>query len=404
MTNLSLYLTESADMYPGAAALRCEGATTTYSERADQAARFAAYVCTHDVQPGDRVGIMVGNRPEFAAAFYGILHAGAVVVPLNPVRSAREVQLALSNTGARLLFFAASCAPAALAAALAAGTSPIRLDYDMLDDQTDDFAGRPRPVSRAADDDAVILHEFGKTGAPKGAQLTHANLVATQAVIARSVLDLEPEDVVLGCLPLFHAFGLACGLMATICAGSTLGLLPSFDPRRALEIVAAQHVTVIEAAPTMYTEMLAASDDCGLEFGSLRVCISGGSALPGDTRRRYEERFGCILLEGYGLSDLAPAACFNQPGKLRKVGSVGTPLNGVQMRVVDECGKELPTGITGELRVRGHNVMQGYWNQPEATAAAIFEGWLCSGDTGFVDEDGYFSVVDRSGISLPSAR
>jgi long-chain acyl-CoA synthetase len=404
MTNLSLFLTESTDMYPGAAALRCEGVTTTYSELADQAVRFAAYVCTHGVQPGDRVGIMLGNRPEFAAAFYGILHAGAVAVLLDPLRSAGEVQMALMNTGARLLFFAASCAPAATAAALAAGTSAIELDYDMLDDLTDDFAGRPRPVSRAADDDAVIVHEFGKTGAPKGAELTHANLVTTQAVIARSVLDLGPEDVVLGCLPLFHAFGLTCGLMATICTGSTLGLLPSFDAQRALEIVAAQHVTVIEAAPTMYREMLAASDGCGLDFGSLRVCISGGPALPGDTRRRYEERFGCILLEGYGLSDSAPAACFNQPGKLRKVGSVGRPLSGVQMRVVDERGKEVPVGTAGELQVRGHNVMKGYWNQPEATAAAIVEGWLFSGETGFVDEDGYVYLVDRSGTSSPGAR
>ena len=404
MTNLSLFLTESADMYPGAVALRCEGVTTTYSELADQAARFAAYVCMYDVQPGDRVAIMLGNGPEFAAAFYGILHAGAVAVLLDPLRSAREVQMALLNTGARLLFFAADCAPAATGAALAAGASPIELDYDMLDILTDDFAGRPRPVSRAADDDAVIVHEFGKTGAPKGAELTHANLVTTQAVIARSVLDLGPEDVVLGCLPLFHAFGLTCGLMATICTGSTLGLLPGFDAQQALEMVAAQRVTVIEAAPTMYTEMLAASDGSGLDFGSLRVCISGGPTLPGDTRRRYEERFGCVLLEGYGISDLAPAACFNQPGKLHKPGSVGSPVSGVRMRVVDECGKEVPVGTTGELQVRGHNVMKGYWNQPEATAAAIVEGWLCSGETGFVDEDGYFYIVDRTGTPSPGVR
>jgi long-chain acyl-CoA synthetase len=298
MTNLSLFLTESADMYPGAVALGREGVTTTYSELADQAARLAAYVRTHDVQPGDRVGIMLGNRPEFAAAFYGILHAGAVAVLLDPLQSGREVQMALTNTGARLLFFAASCAPTATAAALAASAAPIELDYDMLDDLTDDFTGRPRPVSRAADDDAVIVHEFGKTGAPKGVELTHANLVTTQAVIARSVLDLGPEDVVLGCLPLSHAFGLTCGLMATVCAGSTLALLPSFDARQALEMVAAQHVTVIEAAPTMYMEMLAAGDGCGLDLGSLRVGISCGPALPGDSRRRYELRFGCVLLEG----------------------------------------------------------------------------------------------------------
>src|SRR5246127_3451405 len=164
MTNLSLYLTESADMYPGAAALRCEGATTTYSELADQVARFAAYVRAYDVRPGDRVGIMLGNRPEFAAAFYGVLHAGAVAVPLDPLGSAREIQMALTNSGARLLFFAPSCGSAATTAALAADVSSIELDCDTLDDLTDDFAGRPRPVSRAADDNAVILYMFGMTG------------------------------------------------------------------------------------------------------------------------------------------------------------------------------------------------------------------------------------------------
>ena len=306
---------------------------------------------------------------------------------------------ALTNTDARLLFFAAGCAPVANAAALASGTSAIEFDYDTLENLADDFGGRPRPVSRAADDDAVIVHEFGKTGAPKGARLTHANLVTTQAVIARSVLNLGPEDVVLGYLPLYGALGLTCGLMATVCTGSTFGLQPSFDPLRALELVVAQDVTVIEAAAAMYTEMLAASDGCGLDFGSLRVCISGGPALPEDTRRRYEERFCCLLLEGYGASDLAPAACFNRPGKVRKVGSVGPPLSGVQVRVVDEFGTEVPVGMMGEIQVRGHNVMKGYWRQPEATAAAIVGGWLRSGDAGYVDEDGYVYPVGRAGTA-----
>lgn len=201
----------------------------------------------------------------------------------------------------------------------------------------------------------------------------------------------------LGCLPLCHAFGLTCELMAAVCTGSTLDLLPSFDPQRVLETVAAEHVSVLQAEPTMYTAMLGASDDCGLDISSLRLCISGGPALPGDIRRRYEERFGCAVLEGYGRSDSAPAACFNQPGKPRKVGSLGTPITGVQMRVVDESSKGVPAGTIGQLQVRGHNVMKGYWNQQEATAATIVEGWLFSGDTGFVDEDGYFYIVERTG-------
>jgi long-chain acyl-CoA synthetase len=394
MTNLSLYLTESADMYPSAAALGCEGVTTTYSELADQATRFAAYVCEHGVQPGDRVGVMLGNRPEFATAFFGTLHAGAVVVPLDPIRSGRQVQRALSDSGARILFYARGCASTATAASLAAGTAAVELDGGRLHDLIGDFAGPPRPVSRAAHDDAVILYTFGKGDAPKGVQLTHGNLVTTQAVIARKVLDLGPEDVVLGCLPLSHAFGLTGELIATVSTGSTLDLLPSLDPRRALNTVAAQHVSVMEAEPAMYLAMLDARPDPGLDLSSLRVCVSGGPALPGDTRRRYEERFGCIVLEGYGRSDSAPAACFNQPDKPRKTGSVGTPVKGVQMRVVDKARREVPVGAVGELQIRGHNVMKGYWNQPAATAAALVEGWLSSGDTGFVDTDGYFYLVN----------
>lgn len=394
MTNLSLYLTESADMYPSAAALGCEGVTTTYSGLADQATRFAAFVYEHGVQPGDRVGVMLGDRPEFATAFFGTLHAGGVVVPLDPIRSGRKVQRALSDSGARILFYAPGCASAATAASLATGAAAIELDGDRLHDLIGDFAGRPRPVSRAAQDDAVILYTFGKGDAPKGVQLTHGNLVTTQAVVARKVLDLGPEDVVLGCLPLSHAFGLTGELIATVSTGSTLDLLPSLDPRRALNTIAAQHVSVMEAEPAMYLAMLDARADPGLDLSSLRVCVSVGPAMPGDTRHRYEKRFGCIVLEGYGRSDSAPAACFNQPDKPRKNGSVGTPVKGVQVRVVDKARREVPVGAVGELQIRGHNVMKGYWNQPAATAAALVEGWLSSGDTGFVDADGYFYLVN----------
>src|ERR1700761_3143949 len=231
MTNLSLYLIESADMYPGAAALRYGDATTTYSELADQAARFAAYISASNVQPGDRVAVILGNCPEFAAAFFGVLHAGAVVVLLNPLQSSREVQEAVTNTGARLVVSAARRAPEIPA---------IQLDRNTLDELADDFTGIPRPVSRAADDDAVIL--------PSGAILTHANLVSTQAVIARSVLDLGPHDVMLGCSPFFHAFGLTCGLLAAVCAGSTMVLVPCLGPSSVLETVMAEDVTVMQAA------------------------------------------------------------------------------------------------------------------------------------------------------------
>jgi long-chain acyl-CoA synthetase len=398
MTNLSLYLVESADMYPDGPALRCDGATTTFSELADNAARFAAYLGYRGLRPGDRVGVMLPNRPEFAMVCYGVLHAGAVVVPIDPLRSAREVAFFLTNTGARLLVFSPSCWPAATAGALAAGVSPIGIGKHTLEQLTGDFLGLAWPVTRAGNDNAVILHTSGTTGAPKGAQLTHSNLVNNQAVIARSLLNIGPDDVVLGCLPLFHAFGMTYGLGAAISTGATLALLPSFDPGRALEMVAAEQVTVFEGLPAMYTAILEAVADHDLDFGSLRVCISLGAAMPVELLRRFEDKFDCAVLEGYGLPETSGVACSNHPGAIRKAGSIGTPIDGVQMRVVDGHATEVPTGTPGEIQVRGHNVMKGYWNLPKVTAEAVVDGWFSTGDIGLVDEDGHFFIVAQRNI------
>jgi long-chain acyl-CoA synthetase len=395
MTNLSLYLVESADMYPDGPALRCDGATTTFSELADNAARFAAYLDGRGLGPGDRVGVMLTNRPDFATVFYGVLHAGAVVVPMDPLHSAREVALILTNTGARLLVFAQSCWRAATAGARAAGVSPIGIGTRTLEQLTDDFLGRAWPVTRANSDDAVVLHTSCTTRMPKGAQLTHSNLVSSQAVIARSLLDIGPDDVVLGCLPQFHASGMTYGLGAAMSSGATLALLPSFDPGRALEMVAAERVTVFEGLPAMYAAILGSVAGHDLDFGSLRVCISMGAAMPVEVLHRFEDEFDCTVLEGYGLPETSGVACSNHPGAVRKVGSIGTPIGGVQMRVVDEYATEVPTGTPGEIQVRGHNVMKGYWNLPEATANAVVGGWFSTGDIGLVDEDGHFFIIAR---------
>ncbi|MCW2660889.1 MAG: long-chain-fatty-acid--CoA ligase [Mycobacterium sp.] len=398
MTNLSLYLVESADMYPDGPALRCDGATTTFTELADNAARFAAYLGDRGLRPGDRVGVMLANRPEFAMVFYGVLHAGAVVVPMDPMRSAREVEFFLTNTGARLLVFAPSCGVAATAGALAAGVPPIVVGEHTLEQLTRDFLGHASPVTRASDDNAVILHTPGTTGAPKGAQLTHSNLVSTQAVIARRLLNIGPDDVVMGCVPLSHAFGMTCGLAAVISTGATLALLPKFDPGRALEMVAAERVTVFAGLATIYTAMLGAAAGQDPDLGSLRLCISADAPMPLEVLRRFEGKFDCTVLEGYALPETSGAACFNHPGAMRKGGSIGVPIDGVQMRVVDQHASEVPTGAPGEIQVRGHNVMKGYWNLREATAEAIVDGWFSTGDSGSVDEDGYFFIVARKNI------
>ena len=395
MTNVSLHLVESADMYPSGSALRCDGETTTFSELADNAARFAAYLGDRGLGPGDRVGVMLANRPEFAMVFYGVLHAGAVVVPIDPLRGAREVEFFLTNTGARLLIFAPSCGAAATAGALAAGVARIVVGENTLEDLISSFLGQPWPVTRAGDDNAVILHTSNTTGVPKGAQLTHSNLACNQGVIARRLLSIGPDDVVMGCLPLSHAFGMTCGLAAAISTGATLALLPRFDPGRALEMFAAEQVTIFEGLPFMYAAMLAATAGHEPDLGSLRVCMSAGATMPVEMVGRFEDKSDSAVLEGYGLSETSGPACFNRLAALRKVGSIGTPIDGVQMRVVDEHATEVPTGTPGEIQVRGPNVMKGYWNLPEATANAIVDGWLSTGDSGRVDEDGHFFIVAR---------
>jgi long-chain acyl-CoA synthetase len=214
----------------------------------------------------------------------------------------------------------------------------------------------------------------------------------------RTLVEIGPGDVVMGCLPLFHVFGLTFGLNSTVLAGATLTLIPRFDPGNVLEVIERDGVTVFAGVPTMYSALLGVASAAAPEATrSLRVCVSGGAALPVQVLSDFENAFGCVILEGYGLSETSPAASFNHPHRPRKVGSIGTPIEGVQMRVVDLNGAEVAQGEAGEVQIRGHNVMKGYWNLPEATNATITpDGWLNTGDVGRVDEDGYFYIVDRT--------
>ena len=261
-----------------------------------------------------------------------------------------------------------------------------------------DLPEQESPVERDDDDIAVILHTSGTTGKPKGAMLTHGGLGRNAEVSVRTLVETGPDDVVMGCLPLFHVFGLTFGLNGAVLAGAMLTLIPRFDPRKALEVIERDGVTVFEGVPTMYSALLGVADEAAPEATrSLRVCVSGGAALPVQVLSDFENAFGCVILEGYGLSESSPAASFNHPHRPRKVGSIGTPIEGVQMRVVDQDGVEVPQGEAGEIQIRGHNVMKGYWNLPEATKATITpDGWLNTGDVGRVDEDGYFYIVDRT--------
>jgi long-chain acyl-CoA synthetase len=241
----------------------------------------------------------------------------------------------------------------------------------------------------------VILYTSGTTGRPKGAELTHANLARNAAVTATTLLRLEPGDVVMGCLPLFHSFGQTCGLNAAVGAGASLTLLARFDPGKALEVIQRDQVTVFEGVPTMYVALLNHPGRGDADVGSLRLCVSGGAALPVEVLRGFEAAFGCIILEGYGLSETSPVASFNHPDRDRKPGSIGTPIEGVELRLVGLDGGDVAAGEVGEIAVRGHRLMKGYWAREEATREAIPDGWLRTGDLARQDTDGYFFIVDR---------
>jgi long-chain acyl-CoA synthetase len=397
MSNLSLNLVSSARNHADHIALRCDDLTYTFAEFDEAAARVATLLEREGIEPGDRVGLMLPNSAAFPLAYYGIMRRGAVAVPMNPLLKSREVEFYLSNTGAKALFASPAFADAATGGAEAVGAKAWLVDDAGLAALIGDLPAQPSPVERDDTDTAVILHTSGTTGKPKGAQLTHGGLGRNAEICTRTLSEIGPDDVVMGCLPLFHVFGLTCGLNASARVGAMLTLIPRFDPHKALQVIERDGVTVFEGVPTMYAALLGVAADFAPSVAdSLRVCISGGAALPVQVLTDFEKTFGCAILEGYGLSETSPVACFNHPHAPRKPGSIGTPIEGVEMRIVDMSGQEVAQGEPGEIQIRGHNVMKGYWNLPEATAAAITpDGWFSTGDIGKVDEDGYFSIVDR---------
>jgi long-chain acyl-CoA synthetase len=253
----------------------------------------------------------------------------------------------------------------------------------------------PEDAERDPSDTAVILYTSGTTGTPKGAELTHSNMLENCRHGATELVRVSENDVILGALPLFHSFGQTCCMNNAVRAGACLTMIPRFDPAKALEIIQRDEVTLFEGVPTMYHAMLNHPDRDQYDISSLRTCVSGGSAMPVEVMRGFEQAFGCVVLEGYGLSETSPVASFNHLDREHKPGSIGTPIKGVEMKVVDENDEELPAGEVGEIVIRGHNVMKGYWNRPDATAEVMRGGWLHTGDMARVDEDGYFFIVDR---------
>ena len=393
--NLASIVTETAARVPDGVAVRLGELELTYAELDRRSARLATLLERHGLRQGDRVGVMLPNVPEFPIAYYGALRAGGVVVPMNVLLKRREIAFYLEDSGAGILLAWHGFAEEARAGADEVGAEIIEVEPASFAELIAGEEPRRDVAATDEEDTAVILYTSGTTGKPKGAELTHANLSRNADVASRTTCVIEQGDVVLGALPLFHSFGQTVSMNASFRVGATLTLVPRFDPAEALATMQRDGVTHFYGVPTMFGALLHHPGREQIDTAALRTCITGGASMPVEVLRGFEEAFDSIVLEGYGLSETSPVASSTHPGQERKPGSIGTPIEGVEMRVVDERDEPVAQGEVGEIVIRGHNVMKGYWQRPEATAEAMRGGWFHSGDMARVDEDGCFFIVDR---------
>jgi long-chain acyl-CoA synthetase len=393
--NLASLLTESAERAPGDPAIRLGEVELSYGELDQRSARLASLLTEKGVEPGDRVGVMLPNVPDFPVAYYGVLRAGAVVVPMNVLLKRREIAFYLEDSGAKLLLAWHGFAEEARDGAADAGAELIEVEPAAFASMLAEHEPTPGLTDTDEDDTAVILYTSGTTGKPKGAELTHINLFRNADVSSRTTCEISQGDTVLGALPLFHSFGQTVGMNASLKVGACLTLVPRFDPAEALETIQRDGVTHFYGVPTMFGALLHHPERESFDTSSLRNCITGGASMPVEVLHGFEQAFEAKVLEGYGLSETSPVACSNHPEMERKAGSIGTPIEGVEMQLVDEDDNPVAQGEVGEVVIRGHNIMKGYWQRPEATEEAMRGGWFHSGDMARTDEDGYFYIVDR---------
>jgi long-chain acyl-CoA synthetase len=405
--NLATLLADSAARHPRRPALVAGEKTLDYATVDAFARTFAAVLDHLGVGPGEHVALLLPNVPQFTVAYFGAHYAGTPVVPLNILLTVDELAFHLEDSQAAVVVAWESFLGPLQEAVARVGTvrHVIVARADVSDLSAPDgchnlaaLMGGARPVAAphptAADDTAVVLYTSGTTGQPKGAELTHANLVSN-ARAAAGLVDLDEETVALVALPLFHAFGMTVMHNAVLSVGGSLVLVPRFNAPGVLHLVHLHGVTFVGGVPTMFMALLESwSPDCDLS--SLQWCVSGGAPMPAAVMAEFEGRFGVTLLEGYGLSETSPAVSFTVPHRPRTPGSIGYPLPGIEVRLVDDRGAVVTAPDTaGEIHVRGPNVMKGYWRNPEATAEALVDGWFRTGDIGMTDGDGALRIVDR---------
>lgn len=420
--NLATLLEGGATTYPDRTAVVLGDTRLSYAELDAFANMVANLLVSRGVRPGDKVALTCPNLPYFTVVYFGILKAGAIVVPLNVLLKGREVAYHLADSEAKAYFCFQGTPELPMGEAGYAGFSETEgcehffvitadLGAPSLIDGTETMAqamaGQPAAFDTVAtdeDDTAVILYTSGTTGQPKGAELRHRNM-RDNALLGEPLFGADPAkpDTYLCVLPLFHSFGQTVCQNGAFAYGGTVVMLPRFEAHAALELMLQEKITFFAGVPTMYWGLLGALED-GVDVSALaenlRVAVSGGSALPVEVHKEFEKRFGVTILEGYGLSETSPVASFSPFGEAARPGSIGMPIPGVEMKLIGPDWTEVEGpgehGEIGEIAIKGHNVMKGYYNRPDATAEVIHDGWFRSGDLARRDEDGWYYIVDRS--------
>ncbi len=416
MLNLSVILEDSARRYPEKAAFIFMDTTLSYGQINDAANRVANGLRARSIGIGDKVALSCPNLPYFPIIYFGILKTGAVVVPLNCLLKKDEVEYHLRDSDAKAYFCFSGTPDFPLGEIGYAAFGAVNECYhffmitprpgmpshiDGTATLSDLMAGQSPAFEMHqsnAEDTCVIIYTSGTTGKPKGAELTHSNLLLNAVMIA-DLTDTSADDVGLVVLPLFHIFGMTVMMNAGIYKGGTGVLLTRFDAETVYDVMQKHKVTIFAGVPTMYWGLLNYTDpkfDYESIAKNLKISCSGGASLPVKVLEDFERRFNVPILEGYGMSEGSPVVTFNQLNAVRKPGSIGRTFWGVEVKLVDADGAEVPAGEKGELLYRGHNVMKGYYKKPEETAKALQNGWLHSGDIAIKDEDGYYFIVDRT--------
>ncbi|MFQ5881307.1 MAG: long-chain fatty acid--CoA ligase [Candidatus Methylomirabilales bacterium] len=400
MTLLGL-LRRSTEKFATRTALIAGGRSATYGELWEAVQRLGTGLCRIGVEPGERVGLMLPNVPEFVQAYFGIVAAGGTVVPFNVLYKPEEIRYLLEDAAVQRVLTIRAFLPVLQEAAqrLPHALQTLLMDVEggplsagNLDGASLLGEAGELPVL-SPDEVAVCLYTSGTTGRPKGALLTHRNLLSNITAFYQ-MSPCDDRDIFLCLLPLFHSFGATVLMLFPLSIGAGIVLESRFVPDQALRAMAEKRVTIFAAVPSMYA-LWAQLPPLGLDLSSVRLGVSGGAPLPVEVLQTFEARYGIPIYEGYGLTEAAPVLTENPLLGLRKVGSVGKPLPGVELMVVDAEGKEVPAGEVGEIVARGSNIMQGYLNRPEATVEVLKDGWLYTGDMGRRDADGYFYIVDR---------